>query len=94
MHTRVFRVVPGLAPVQVFRLPPFRWWQLVSGAQNAEPLLVALQQGANVVQLPDVIAGSATPVNVGFDRENTILLLSTTVGGNHSEFPVFLNLIN
>ena len=92
-HTLVFQVFPGSAPVEVFRLPPFRWWQLCSGAQNGEPLQVSLQQGAVVAQLPDVLAGQPSPVNVGFDVENTKLLLSTTVGGNHTNFPVILNLI-
>jgi hypothetical protein len=89
----VFQVGPGQT-VDVYRLPPFRWWQLVSGAQNGEPLQVTLKQGTVVVQLPDVNAGSPTPINVGFDQENTVLTLSTTQGGNHTIFPVILNLIS
>jgi hypothetical protein len=65
---------------------------VVSGATNGEPAVLQLRQNTVVCRLPDVIVGQPTPVNVAFDGDNTVLLLSCPNGAGFAPFPVAINL--
>lgn len=88
-RTLIFKARTG-APTEVFRIPEFRWWQLVTNAAPGQVLEVGLKQGNQIARLPDVLPGQPSPVNVAFDHQNTILVLSSPAG---ADFDVFLNLI-